>query len=171
MPATPKPPQSELPWLRQAIAMLGTYEAPGAKNNPKIVELYAEAGHPNIQHDSVPWCAAFVGAMLRRAKLPSTGGLAAREYEGYGEKLKAPEFGCIGVKKRGSVGWQGHVGFVVAANSSTIWMLGGNQADRVSVAAFPRSTFTAFRWPAGQPRTKAPLPTKFAGALANASES
>lgn len=138
------------PWLKEAAKNLGVVEGPGAKDNPVVVKYYADAGFSGIKHDSVAWCAAFVGAMLKRAGYKASGSLAARSYEGYGVKLHKPMFGCIGVKKRaGGSGWQGHVGFVVGYDGSRVWMIGGNQGDKVSVASFPASQFTAFVVPAG----------------------
>lgn len=137
------------PWLKEAIKNLGVHEGPGAANNPTVVQFYADAGFPGIKHDDVAWCAAFVGAMLKRAGYKPSGSLAARSYETYGVNLHKPMFGCIGVKKRPGGGWLGHVGFVVAYDGAKVWMLGGNQGDKVSVAAFPVSQFTAFVAPSG----------------------
>lgn len=137
------------PWLKEAAKNLGVVEGPGAKDNPIVVKYYADAGFSGIKHDSVAWCAAFVGAMLKRAGYKTSGSLAARSYEGYGVKLHQPMYGCIGVKKRAGGGWLGHVGFVVGFGAGKVWMLGGNQGDRVSVAAFPASQFTAFVVPSG----------------------
>ena len=152
--------------------MIGTIEGPGPKNNPAVVHLYEEAGHPEIRQDAVPWCAAFVGAMLKRAGIKGSGSLAARSYEAWGQPLKAPVFGCIAVKKRKGGGWLGHVGFCVAANAREVFLLAGNQHDEICVAPFPRSQFTAFRWPANLPVPKdlSKLPTTIAGAKAGASE-
>lgn len=137
------------PWLKEAIKNLGVHEGPGAANNPTVVKFYADAGFPGIKHDDVAWCAAFVGAMLKRAGYKPSGSLAARSYETYGAKLHRPMFGCIGVKKRPGGGWLGHVGFVVGYDGSRVWLLAGNQGDKVSVASFPASQFTAFVAPSG----------------------
>lgn len=137
------------PWLAEAIKCRGMREGKGAADNPAVVKFYAEAGHPEIRHDSVAWCAAFEGAMLARAGYQPSGSLAARSYETWGKRLHVPMFGCIGVKKRAGGGWIGHVGNVVAFDGVHVWMLGGNQGDQVSVASFPASTFTAFVVPAG----------------------
>ena len=159
-------------WLAEAQRCIGIKEGPGAANNPAVVKMYAEAGHSGIKHDSVAWCAAFVGAMLKRAGLKPNGSLAARSYESYGQRLAEPLYGCIGVKKRSgknAPAWQGHVGFVVAANRTTVWLLGGNQGDAVKVAPFDRSEFTAFRWPSGQPLgSTAPLSNAARGATSEA---
>lgn len=162
---------SEPVWLARARKFLGVHEAAGDKDNPVVVDFYRRAGHPEIRHDATPWCAAFVGAVLRDCGLKSTGGLAAREYEGWGERLDRPLLGCVGVKKRPGGGWVGHVGFVVAANGETVWMLGGNQGDAVSIAGFAREDFTAFRWPKNYARTGlAPLPSVFSRAALDVSQ-
>ena len=147
-------------WMDLARAEIGTLEIKGPKHNPKVVGYFKDAGHGEIKDDETPWCAAFVGAILRRAGIEPSGKLGARSYDTWGDRLDAPVYGCIGVKKRsGGQAWQGHVGFVVAANPTTVWMLGGNQADSVSIAPFSRWQFTSFRWPEGQPQSGVSLPT------------
>jgi uncharacterized protein (TIGR02594 family) len=161
---------NEIPWLKIAKEYLGVHEGVGAANNPKVLELFALAGHPEIKDDATAWCAAFVGGVLKKAGLPNTGSLAARSYEKYGVRLEMPMFGCIGVKRRKGLAWAGHVGFVVGANRNQIILLGGNQNDQVGVAAFPRTEFTAFVWPKGVEIVRAELPTTVAGAYLNAKE-
>lgn len=156
---------SEPKWLTLARKDIGTIEGPGAKDNPKIIKMYADAGHPEVKHDAVPWCAAAVGAWLKRAGLKPSGSLSAVSYETYGTKLQTPILGCIGVKRRPGEVWMRHVGFVVAANPVWVWMVAGNTADSVSIAAYNRATFTAFRWPGGPvPKDLSPLPTDAVGA-------
>jgi uncharacterized protein (TIGR02594 family) len=137
-----------------------------------VLHYYERAGHGEIHDDDVPWCAAFVGAMLADVGIKGSHSLAARSYETWGVSLQTPIYGCVGVKKRrGGAVWQGHVGFVVAASADRIWLLAGNQGDAVSVASFPREDFTAFRWPAriAIPTDLVKLPTSGDGAI-NVSE-
>lgn len=158
-------------WLVLAKAQLGLKEGAGAANNPKVVQFFADAGFPGIKTDSTAWCAAFAGAMLKRAGHKGSGSLAARSYEAWGVGLKEPTLGCIATKKRGNSSWQGHVFFVVGANKDTVFGLGGNQSDAVTVAAFKRSEVTAFRWPSDVPLPAASkLPSTIAGAKAEVSE-
>jgi uncharacterized protein (TIGR02594 family) len=138
-------------WIKLAHACVGLHEGAGAADNPAVVRLYAEAGHPEIKHDAVPWCAAFVAAMLHRAgvtnDVPDPQKLWAPSYARLGQHLDKPIFGCIGVKTR--VGG-GHVTFILGESGNYYLCLGGNQSDAVNIEALPKYQFTAFRWPAGQ---------------------
>lgn len=148
------------PWMREMQKLNGLAEKPGAGSNPEVLKLYAEAGHPEIRSDEVAWCAAAVGAALKRSGWPNTGSLAARSYEAF-PHLHRPMFGAIGVKRRGTSAWLGHVGIVVAATGKRVWMLGGNQHDRVCVAGpFNLDEFTAWVVPPKfDAKLLAPVPT------------
>lgn len=138
-------------YIVEAEKLLGEREIKGKRHNQQIVDLYADSGNAGVTRDEVAWCAAFVGATLRRAGFKSTGSLAARSYESYGTKLKGPQKYCIGVMKWTNSGWAGHVGYVVDYNSKYVWMLGGNQSDRVKISRYSRHggrlQFTAYVLP------------------------
>ncbi len=135
-------------WLLLARRDIGTAERPGKLSNPVITRYFADAGHPSIRDDAVAWCAAFVGACLARSGVKPTGSLMARSYLAWGERLKSPRVGAVAVFSRGQDVRLGHVGFVVAWSSSEVILLGGNQADHVSIEALPRSRLIGLRWPA-----------------------
>jgi uncharacterized protein (TIGR02594 family) len=134
-------------WLKIARGELGVKEAPGFANNPKVQRYYQEAGAGKMP-DSVPWCAAFVGAMLKRAGSRGTNLLAARSYLQWGMKLDIPRLGCIVVFKRGTSPWQGHVAFFLRDNGKTVRVLGGNQQDAVNMTSYPKAAVLGYRWPA-----------------------
>jgi len=173
LPASSAPAETlaagEPAWIAIGRKFLGLHEAPGTADNPLIARMYADAGSPGVVHDSVPWCAAFVSAMIERAGVRSARTLWAPSYAQYGQKLDAPIYGCIGVKLRHG---GGHVTFIVGANGDRVFGLGGNQGDAVSVAAFAKDDFIAWRWPQGValPATPHPLPASYAGALSGVSE-
>lgn len=125
-------------------------------HNPKIVSMFAEVGYAWVKDDETPWCAAFVGAMLKRAGLPHTGKLNARSYQKWGEPvaLEDAQHGDVVVFTRGNPnGWQGHVGFYNGHDATHVSVLGGNQANQVNIKRYPRSRLLAVR------RTKS-LPPK-----------
>lgn len=134
-------------WLTNARELVGLTEIVGSRNEPKIVEFFKEAGHPEVKDDDTAWCAAFIGAMLCRAGWASSGALNARSYEHYGTKLDKPVPGCITVFQRGNSGWEGHVAFFLRDLGDRIEVLGGNQSNSVSIAREPKSALLAYRWP------------------------
>src|SRR5438128_7376821 len=144
------------PWFSVAMHFKGLTEVHGSVANPQIVELYRLSGHPEVKDDETPWCAAFVGACLRLSGYRSSGSLLARSYQDFGQHLDAPERGCIVVFVRGdpSAG-TGHVAFFDHQDGDRIFVLGGNQADAVNIAAFSRKSVLAYRMPV----ETAPLPT------------
>lgn len=116
-------------------------------HNPQVVAYYAASGHPEIKEDEVPWCAAFVGAVLAQCGLPNTGSLLARSYLDYGEKVLSKDVvrGDIVVLKRGNSSWQGHVGFVSRIANGKVYVLGGNQGNQVNVTGYPLTSVLGYR--------------------------
>ncbi len=152
-------------WLAAAWAEFGVREISGAGDSADVISYYKEAGHPAIQHDEVAWCAAFAGAMLKRANISGSGSLLARSYLGWGVPVETARLGAIAVLERGTDPGAGHVGFVVGAAGKRIFLLGGNQGDAVSVAAFDQGRVIGYRWPSAEPVQAAPHDGVFARAL------
>lgn len=134
-------------WLAAAWAEFGVREKPGAPNAAAVIAYFAEAGHGKIRDDVTPWCAAYVGAMLKRADVAPSGSLMARSYLKWGEVLDAPRIGAITVLTRGRSASAGHVGFYLGQAGGRIFLLGGNQSDAVTVEAFDAKRVLGFRWP------------------------
>jgi uncharacterized protein (TIGR02594 family) len=139
-----------------AQADIGTVEW-SEGHNPKVVKYFSDVGHDWVKDDETAWCAAFVGAMLKRAGLPHTGKLSARSYLQWGEEvaLGSAQEGDIVVFWRGSPdGWQGHVGFFVRRAGTHIEVLGGNQNNSVNVQRYPADRLLGVRRdPSTQPPT------------------
>lgn len=137
------------PWVVEARKYIGVKEIPGKVHHPKIIEWWKKIRRGGIKSDEVPWCAAFVGAMLEEVGLVSTRFEGARSYATWGVKLKEPVPGCIVVFSRAG---GGHVGFAMADDGNgRLLILGGNQKDQVSIAPFDKSRVIAYRWPAPVP--------------------
>lgn len=116
-------------------------------HNPAVLKFYKEAGHPEIKNDEVPWCAAFVGAVLAQCGLPNTGSLLARSYAGYGEEVSLVNArrGDIVVLQRGNSSWQGHVAFFDKLIGEQVYCLGGNQGDQVNIRPYRKEKIIAIR--------------------------
>lgn len=144
-------------WLAAAWAEFGVREKPGAANAATVVGYFAEAGHANIREDATPWCAAFCGAMLKRAGHTPSGSLMARSYLKWGDTLDAPRLGAIAVLTRGKSASAGHVGFYLGQAAERVFLLGGNQGDAVTVEAFDAKRVLGYRWPRAAAVAEAPV--------------
>jgi uncharacterized protein (TIGR02594 family) len=131
--------------LHLARQEIGTKERPGRANNPKVVQYYVDSVKA-AQADSVPWCSAFVGAMLARSGYKPSGSLMARSYLTWGRKLKEPVPGAIVVFARGRPP-SGHVAIVESVSNGMLNVIGGNQSDAVTRARYSRAKALGYRWP------------------------
>ena len=130
----------------EAVKEFGQAAIPGNQSNEEILDYYAEAGHPEITDDDVPWCAAFVNAMLKRAGIQGTGQLSARSFLTWGKKMQHGNITDIVVLWRESpTSGLGHVGFVTAVIGDFVWILGGNQDNKVEIKPFPLARVLDFR--------------------------
>jgi uncharacterized protein (TIGR02594 family) len=130
-----------------AQGYIGLTEGPGPADNPKIIEMYASVGHDWVEHDSVAWCAAFVGHCLEKAGIRSTRKLTARSYLDWGVPIDVAnaQQGDVGVIPRGNSTWQGHVFFIDRIEGAWVWGLGGNQDDAVNVKRYPVAKLVGVR--------------------------
>lgn len=136
-------------WLTIGKSYIGLKEVPGAESNEAIDAFFADAGFPGF-HDDTAWCAAYLGAMLKRSGYPTLKSLTARDYLHYGIRLDKPKVGAIAVLWRESRrSWKGHVGFVVSINweAKTFKILGGNQSDGVNIKTESFDQVLGWRYP------------------------
>lgn len=130
-----------------ARAELGVAETPGSGSTDRILEYASEAGFDTYKNDATPWCALFANWALQSAGHPQTHSLLARSFLGYGKKLAKPKKGCIVVLQRDNDPAKGHVGFFDHEANGKVYLLGGNQGDKVSIAAFPKASVLGYREP------------------------
>lgn len=130
-----------------ARRFLGQKEISGPKSNPLILGMLQHAGQWPTD-DSVPWCSAFVWniAWLLDLPRPEHAALAARSWLRVGTEVKQLEEANVGfdivILRRGE---GGHVGFFEGVSQGTVTLLGGNQNDSVSVAAFDKARVIGVR--------------------------
>ena len=142
-----RPPFAFAPWMRIAVGELGIREVPGGGSNPRIIE-YLQTVHA-YGGDETPWCSGFVNWVMQKASYPATWKAHAQSWLAYGERMDRPRYGAIVVLWRDSPdSWMGHVGFYIDdADRRSIKILGGNQNNRVSIAAYPKVRVLGYRWP------------------------
>lgn len=119
------------------------------KNNPVIMKmLRLDAKWP--ENDEVPWCAAFVNfcAFICPVEFERSRSLRARDWMKQGFSVKTPAIGDVVVFWRGKHddGASGHVGFFAGSNKQgSIYVLGGNQGNAVSIKKYSRRKLLGFR--------------------------
>jgi uncharacterized protein (TIGR02594 family) len=134
--------------LKVAISQLGVKEIVGPKHNMTIVNYAKEIGAKWVNDDETPWCAIFMNWVLKRAGFAYTSSARARSFEGYGKPSNNPKPGDIVVFWRVSpTAGTGHVGVFlgISVDRTSVFVLGGNQGNSVSVARYPLSNVLCYR--------------------------
>jgi len=132
-------------WYNVALKERGVTEIRGNKHNDRILE-YHQASNLKATTDEIAWCSSFVNWCLTQAGFFHLHSAAARSYLKWGAECK-PYTGCVVVLKRGNSSWQGHVGFFVKQDKTHVWMLGGNQGNKVCIKPYLRSDVLGYRTP------------------------
>ena len=118
--------------LTASLSQYGVNETVGSKHDPEVMQYYKDCGHAWVDNDELPWCAAFVGAMLYRVGREGTGKLNARSYEDWGFDVTTnPKVGDIVVLwRQNKTCGKGHIGFYIREDDTHVYMLGGNQGNK-----------------------------------------
>ena len=157
-----------LPRMVEAARRLyGTIETPGPADNPLILDWAREAGLSKAySSDAVPWCGLFMALVARRAgKAAPTKPLWARSWSRFGKAAPEAALGDVLVFARPKGG--GHVGLYVGEDETAFHVLGGNQADAVSITRIVKTRCIASRRPIYQvqPVSVAPVQLAASGAM------
>jgi uncharacterized protein (TIGR02594 family) len=132
--------------IKFALEELGTVEAAGAANNPKILGWAKECGLASTYgSDAIPWCGLFMAVIAKRAnkQFPASP-LWALSWAKFGEEADRPHLGDVLVFKRDG---GGHVGLYVGEDARAFHVLGGNQSDKVCFTRIGRDRLYAVRRP------------------------
>jgi uncharacterized protein (TIGR02594 family) len=139
-------------WLLEGLKWLNTNEAPGAADNPDILEWARSEGGTiatSYNADSIPWCALYANMVLTKVGLQGTETLWALDWSNWGARLAGPAVGAFAPMKRQG---GGHIAIVVGRDQHGYLMcLGGNQSDAVNIKPFPADRPVSFRWPKEMP--------------------
>lgn len=147
-------------WLKAAFADLGVHEIPGPRHNARVLEMFKEAGHPEIHDDETAWCSAAANAWMEEGDYRGTRALNARSWLNWGVALdthKRVPRGAVLVFQRGNSGTLGHVCFCLSDDGDAFTAIGGNQGDAVSIMRHGKASLLGARWP-GNVLVKKPEP-------------
>ena len=130
-----------------ALTQYGTKEIQGpVANNPEIIKYAGSIGQIWVKTDETAWCSAFISCSCMWATLPYSKELDARSWLKIGKNTDSPELGDIVVFWRSSPeSWKGHVGIFIRQTKSWVYMLGGNQGNKVCIKAYNKSRVLGYR--------------------------
>lgn len=121
-----------------------------AGSNPRIVEYLATCTDLSARDkgdDGTAWCSAFVNWCVGLSAHPGTNSAGARSWRNWGQADNDPKTGTVTVWKRLKgpannlevVG--GHVAFLAEDRGEQLYVLGGNQGNKVCRRSYPRNGF------------------------------
>ena len=166
--------ENRTPWMDTALGEVGVAEYAGMHNaNPRILEYFQASRYWGTDDTSAvnAWCGSFVAWVMQQHGYPPVrAAYRARSWNDFGKPVQSPVYGAIGIKSRRG---GGHVAFVMGRNdaSDRLYMLGGNQGNRVQVSNYRRDVWTRFVVPPDFDETRSELPVYDAEAAAAGSES
>lgn len=147
---------TEPAWLTEARRHIGLREIPGAKHNSVIIG-WLESLRAWWKDDETPWCGTFVAHCMQVAGQPLPKfWMRAKDWLNWGVSIPAPLVGCVVVFEREG---GGHVGLIVGKDArGNLMVLGGNQGNALSIAAFDPKRVAGYRWPDKKTPMLASLP-------------
>lgn len=132
-------------WVRLARADLGLQEIPGKDTHPKIRQWLIDLG-AWWRDDETAWCGVAAGHWIRSCgyRVPRSP-WRARAWLDWGLEIDEPCIGAVAIYSRKG---GGHVNFLVGQTpDGRLLGIGGNQGNRVSIAAFDPARLIGLRWP------------------------
>jgi len=131
-----------------AERFIGIKEIPGSKDNHQVLAmLKLDADWP--EHDEVPWCSAFVNYIAWLCRLPRSKSLMAQSWLEVGIPIQKTEakagFDIVILSRPNETTTAGHVGFFSSLIGSKVYILGGNQSDKINVCPFLETRILGIR--------------------------
>lgn len=137
--------ESQIPWFYIALGEVDVAEFAGPMNNPRIAAYIRSVQSAEVQEETIDWASAFVEWSLNQVGIDGPKDHNSFAWLNWGRTLKELEVGCIALLSPGGLR---HVGFFVSERDGMITILGGNQDNKVSVRAYPKSQFHSCKMPA-----------------------
>lgn len=147
---------TEPKWLERARRDLGERETLGANDSPRIRAILKRFSWQWLTGQ--PWCGSILADwMTDCGYTPPKNAFRARAWLAWGEEILGPAVGAVVVFEREG---GGHVGIIVGKDSrGRLLVIGGNQSNAVTIAAFEMQRALGYRLPVGELSTAAlPLP-------------
>jgi len=135
--------------LLTALGEFDVREIVGKKDNRRIVDYFEIMGVSSKRiKDETAWCSAFLNAICIMANYERTGELTARSWldAGIAPTEGRQRIGDVCILWRESpTSWKGHVGLLIREDERHVWLLGGNQRNRVCIMKYRKSRVLGYR--------------------------
>jgi len=133
--------------LEVALDEFGVREISGKKDNPRVIQYFDDIGFDGkALKDETAWCSAFANWVALQTGACMSNKLTARSWLKVGVKTDNPQLGDVVVLWRKSRSdWRGHVGFFIRETEGFVYILGGNQGNRVSIQAYHKNRLLEYR--------------------------
>ena len=131
-------------WLKIAYREIGTKEIYGKEHNGKILQYHDTCTY-DANTDEVAWCSAFVNWCMIQAGYKGTNKVNARSWLEWGKSLPKHRGAVTVLWRDHPSSWKGHVGFYIKSNEKYVWLLGGNQSNKVCIKKYPLNRVLAYR--------------------------
>jgi len=130
----------------RAMDLYGLEEIPGPENNPVIMQMFRDLGHDWVQGDETGWCACLINWLAWSLRLEHTNSLLARDFLSIGNNIQIPKRGHLAIFWRTDPYSQwGHVGLFVRKDSDLIYVLGGNQDNKIKISPYKADRLLGYR--------------------------
>lgn len=130
-----------------ALSQIGIKETVGQQDNPEVLKYFYAMGMDGAKlKDETAWCSSFMNWVAIQCNAEHTRKLNARSWLNVGQPVKEPIRGDIVVLWREDPSsWKGHVGLFIHARDGFIYILGGNQSNKVGINAYRESRVLEYR--------------------------
>jgi len=141
------------PWLTVAFEEFGQRRYGGGNNNPRILEYFKSIPGAERKSERDDWASPFAEWCLNQIGMSGPKSMAPRSWLNWGSALDEAREGAIVILS--FRGGDEHIGFLLAQDSTSVVVFGGNTVDAVAPRRYQKSDVLAYRWPVVEtPRSK-----------------
>lgn len=135
-------------WVRIGLAEIGVVEDVRPGRSTARIEDYHAVTFAGRSPDDVSWCSSFVAFVFESSGIRSTKSKTAASWATWGFEVPPRQFAVVFFdKKDPDAGGSGHVGICLGISKNELYLLGGNQSNRVSIATRKLADVKTWRWP------------------------
>lgn len=135
-------------WVSLGLNEIGIVEDTRPNKSTKRIEEYHAVTRAGSSPDDVPWCSSYCCWVFEACGIVSPKSKAASSWLKWGYAVP-PRMGAVVVfgKTDPDAKGTGHVGIALGISGRDVYVLGGNQQNKVSIVTRDVRSVVAWRWP------------------------